>query len=1108
MKNNLFRKFLAVFLTGTMLTGVGCKDYDDDIDDLKGQIDDLKGKIELKADASALQTITEKLQGVDFTAFVTNAKLSTELSGYVKESQLAGKIEAYGYQTKAQVEALINAKPHLTEADVTKLINAQFTAANIWSKIQGDVSSLISTELGKYKLSASQKSEAVAAVLAAIQDDKDAAGVRDAISSMVGSQFAGYMTTYIANNEKTWINSVGTAAAKAIDENAATLKEAVLSLITANAQLTNDKTVAYLNTTDLQAKFEAYDKAIAALQGDVNALINRIQSLVNVPEKVNGTTSMAAYKVGSTEVGNCIAVLNYRVTPAKLAEEIVALYADKKAVFTMVSEKVTRAAEPDAAAAEITGVSLAGEGKIAVSIAADKKTMDELEAAGKSIALALSIQNKVNPGTGAEGEEVSQVENNVLSDFAGIDYYPSAKTMSFKLFDTQETPAAFDFTEPIEKPFNTTVAESSVTLLDKTQLMASFDGESFMTLDEAGELLGASLTAGKYAVTPKYYDATGAEVTGKTNIDKFIIKVTTPSKPAYDSALAVASFRSAAKKENVGSKVDFKHIITMYVDNKATTQTVEGDQTYTITNQKGATLSFGALEPKQWSYAFVSKGLAEGTTTPAFDTNEFGELALTLTGTLPEGVTVQDIIDEANLTSKTIKVEGKDDNSADFKFSSFVSQIAKGVKVSAEKDKYAWGTDKKVRTYEIRYVYTHENIDYTLTGSITFGMIPAAVDYKIAPVTIGYEDKTITDSWKNAYADWNRSGFFKDYGEFTAAIFEGATPVLETKYFKTADSKTGTTVDPGKGTTMTVAAGTLKGELKAADIMENGNKFVQTASWTTWYGQKINVTMTYHVAIPDFALSYNTGYVSNTDGVKTTEVKGLVKETSNLWEWPNITLDSYFNPAVDPDKYDFTFKVASENDKPNKGDKYAVVKDGKLDWSDANRDYVDIKAVVKIKGTNIQVASLPLRVKIQIPIKTLAQTKPTEVVYKTNEATTANLFENLQLIDANNTSWIEYNKDTERWEAVKVGGDKTAYDVFQATPATAKETAGIVFSMKSAKYADGSDASAHISTDKNELIYKNNSAVLLQDITIKITPSFTYKYGKVKGEEMTITIKH
>ena len=59
--------------------------------------------------------------------------------------------------------------------------------------------------------------------------------------------------------------------------------------------------------------------------------------------------------------------------------------------------------------------------------------------------------------------------------------------------------------------------------------------------------------------------------------------------------------------------------------------------------------------------------------------------------------------------------------------------------------------------------------------------------------------------------------------------------------------------------------------------------------------------------------------------------------------------------------------MTSKDDKPNKGDKYAVVEGDKLDWSAANRNYVDIKAVVKIKDTNIQVASLPLRVEIQTP---------------------------------------------------------------------------------------------------------------------------------------------
>lgn len=41
-----FKKLLALFLTGTMLAGVGCKDYDDDIDKINDRIDELTtGKI-------------------------------------------------------------------------------------------------------------------------------------------------------------------------------------------------------------------------------------------------------------------------------------------------------------------------------------------------------------------------------------------------------------------------------------------------------------------------------------------------------------------------------------------------------------------------------------------------------------------------------------------------------------------------------------------------------------------------------------------------------------------------------------------------------------------------------------------------------------------------------------------------------------------------------------------------------------------------------------------------------------------------------------------------------------------------------------------------------
>lgn len=164
--NNLFRKFLALFLTGTMLAGVGCKDYDDDIDDINKKIDDLNAKVELKADASALQTISDKLKDVDFSKFVTDAELSQELAAYVKDADLKKKVGDLGFQTVTQVQDLI--KGLQNEAQVKALIENQLKAADLWSKIGGEVKKGILEELAKNsELTTAVKNQAVAAVLAA-----------------------------------------------------------------------------------------------------------------------------------------------------------------------------------------------------------------------------------------------------------------------------------------------------------------------------------------------------------------------------------------------------------------------------------------------------------------------------------------------------------------------------------------------------------------------------------------------------------------------------------------------------------------------------------------------------------------------------------------------------------------------------------------------------------------------------------------------------------------------------------------------------------------------------------------------------------------------------
>ena len=484
--NNLFRKFLALFLTGTMLAGVGCKDYDDDIDDINKKIDDLNAKVELKANASALQTISDKLKDVDFSKFVTDAELSQELAAYVKDADLKKKVGDLGFQTVTQVQDLI--KGLQNEAQVKALIENQLKAADLWSKIGGEVKKGILEELAKNsELTTAVKNQAVAAVLAAITNDPAVKDIKTAISKIAGEEASEFVKEYMDVNNKAWIENVNSAAAEAVKNAESALSRQIISLIS---------TQGYLKKSDLTAELGAFKQAIAQLQADVTALINRIQSLVNVPGTMyvgsgGSYTTMDFYKVGATPIGNGMVTLTYRVTPASLAKDLVDAYANEKATFAIVSEQIKTRAATATPAATITDVRFIEEGKFAVTATMSAEELGEL------------YEKTVNPGTGAEDETASEVTNNVLSNFASI-MPDEAQEIELGVYTKDEEPVAYDYAT-IEMPFNKQ-AVSKKTLLENTQLLASLDGgKTLMTLDNVNKLLGSKISIGAYTVTPKYY---------------------------------------------------------------------------------------------------------------------------------------------------------------------------------------------------------------------------------------------------------------------------------------------------------------------------------------------------------------------------------------------------------------------------------------------------------------------------------------------------------------------------------------------------------------------------------------------------------------------------
>ena len=158
MKKTLFTKPLALFLAGTMLVGAGCKDYDDDIDNINNRLDGLEADVvQLQKDVASLQATQDEFEKIDFAAYVTDDALQTKLdnvlAGYAKKSDLKAwltsdevlqLLKEKGYLAQSEIQKLID-DSMLTESDVQDVFNNMLTAEAIMGKIQS-IAHLVTVE--------------------------------------------------------------------------------------------------------------------------------------------------------------------------------------------------------------------------------------------------------------------------------------------------------------------------------------------------------------------------------------------------------------------------------------------------------------------------------------------------------------------------------------------------------------------------------------------------------------------------------------------------------------------------------------------------------------------------------------------------------------------------------------------------------------------------------------------------------------------------------------------------------------------------------------------------------------------------------------------------
>lgn len=480
MKHNLLRNFLALVLSGIMLAGVGCKNYDDDIDKINNRLDelyvtvaDLDEQIEsvrnaipsldaLNEEVAALRSeldgvktdvasIDQKLEAIGDVQAKLN-ELSQELKDYVNgaiqssEETLRNELATKG--AVSELEALIEGIQEDYKAELEE-INNKLTA------LEGTVGELPAVDFSgdiqelKDRLTALEGSAADAEALAALAERVEALDIKvlteTDVNNLIDTQIkelldgkswlgeslddaiAAYLTNnnYITNAALDDYATYDETLAKLIDEmktGQSDYAAALIAFIQANQT--------QIDANELQILVDGNQKKMSELMNEFSdrlfALENRIQSLVYVPSSLSETSNLipvtpAPYidfgKDGKEYLGNQTLEMTFRVSPASLAKKIADV---KEATVSIITRKVSMSSTNSPAfTVESVTASEQNEGEFTVKATTDYKFGSEND---KTLAIALNVKI-AGVTTGSEDEQTTHTGIDYTTSFLGL--YPA-----------------------------------------------------------------------------------------------------------------------------------------------------------------------------------------------------------------------------------------------------------------------------------------------------------------------------------------------------------------------------------------------------------------------------------------------------------------------------------------------------------------------------------------------------------------------------------------------------------------------------------------------------------------------------------------------------------
>ncbi len=1124
MKNNLFRNFTALLLSGTMLAGVGCKDYDDDIDNLQKEIDGLKGEIALKADASALKSLQEKIDGIDFSKFltasdlanyVTEDKLGTELADLLKSNDFNSKVEeivkAQGYKTQAEIEAIVS-QMMLDKEDVAKIFQEQMAAGETWQSLLPKVQQEIKTELGQFELTDAQVQQVTTAVLAALGEQMDEEKVSEIVAGILGDDLGTYLMNYFVENQEMLIGAMTGVMVTQITEEGNALRNSILALIQENTPEVPDlgDNVTYLQANKLSDVFAAYDAKIAEIWSAIDDLSGRIQSIVFVPTAMNQEfdVNLGGYYIAENDgddtridlAASPKVKIAFRVAPATLAEALAQKITDGIVTAKFIPEKITRADQEPLTYESVTW----DDGKIIFTAVADEEIYGALKA-NEAYAVALSLSQK-----STMGDENVKKENQTYGFEITSPYFTTnggsknvRDNFVLALLDDEGEPvSAYDPAKGVAYDLVWNDMNTVITLLDQYGL-AYKEGDKLLSMKKAAEAyLWDADVAEKLAFVDSHTNieyTTGYKSQKQLTVDPKDPTAkgneTKPVKVKNSSAASIAEVGNVLKLTDKASISNGSTKIAMAQEEVYSTVTILGDLLKTM----NINLDF------KWSYSKYTAGAYEAEITiPASDQvnwekfNQLPKGGFTVKLALPQGSKI--VTNGSDIKLTFIRKEMLNEESAQQFVVTMENYLTGDGTISYEED-------VKLRAEDGNETETETYVKFK--GTVSFEGLPDmtyAVSNEGASVDADYKVTLSTNLNKQLYAQVG--SYFADENEvakFISALTLDYSKVAQSAKLDAAPIVLGVTPEINQGT-LTIAFDSegidwQKQPSYVYNVPQNG--YIAGTNSDGKVVFKLNMTGSYTLTNTIYSLQPNPSYLKTDGSTQYMDLDGTISGTE--FTLKDIILGNAYLVSDEATEAGATlsFRLAiDKEDLPGYGDNtLPAITGNNMEWNGCILNTVPVVAELKNSRGEL-LDSKEFEVRVNVPIQFSAWKAfytGAKVEVSSSKEGTLNLINSVLALTSNGKTPSTSNPavaiDTKGAALFTLNGSN--YELTGLAAAATGYGVEITFAEE-VEWTDieneGMISGVTIDPETGVLTVPQSNETLAHDVTATVKVTFTYNY--------------